>query len=149
MTAMVEMNDEDDEFLDLFEDDIQYIAGGSESGFYLVEKAAFEIRLYCVEDAAAPRIYPVPLKPTSLHAKQCLILGMISQRSEYFHLHFRYGKDYLLLAWNDGQKCGKIKMSSHCGQNQQIRAQGPLRSNSGLSGLRRERVLAIARRHAR
>jgi hypothetical protein len=69
------MNDEDDEFLDLFEDEIQYIAGGSESGFYLVEKAAFETRLFCVEDAAAPRIYPVPLKPTSLHAKQCLILG--------------------------------------------------------------------------
>ncbi|CBY08311.1 unnamed protein product [Oikopleura dioica] len=73
-TSRQEMNDEDDEFLDLFEDEIQYIAGGSESGFYLVEKAAFETRLFCVEDAAAPRIYPVPLKPTSLHAKQCLIL---------------------------------------------------------------------------
>lgn len=73
-TSRQEMNDEDDEFLDMFDEDIQYIAGGSESGFYLVEQAAFEIRLYCVEDASAPRIFPVPLKPTSLHPKQCLIL---------------------------------------------------------------------------
>ena len=32
------MNDEDDEFVDLFEGDICYIAGGNQSGFYLVEE---------------------------------------------------------------------------------------------------------------
>lgn len=70
------MNDEDDEFVDLFDNDICYIDGGNQSGFYLVEDPLFETRLYCVEDAAAPRIFPIPLKPSSLHPKHCLILGL-------------------------------------------------------------------------
>jgi len=69
------MNDEDDEFIDLFDNDICYIDGGNQSGFYLVEDPVFDTRLYCVEDAAAPRIFPIPLKPASLHPKHCLILG--------------------------------------------------------------------------
>ena len=49
------MNDEDDEFLDLFDGDICYIDGGNQSGFYLVEEPVFETRLahiislYCVK----------------------------------------------------------------------------------------------------
>ena len=39
------MNDEDDEFLDLFDGDICYIDGGNQSGFYLVEEPVFETRL--------------------------------------------------------------------------------------------------------
>ena len=39
------MNDEDDEFVDLFDGDICYIDGGNQSGFYLVEEQVFETRL--------------------------------------------------------------------------------------------------------
>ena len=39
----LEMNDEDDEFVDLF-DDLCYIDGGNQSGFYLVEEQVFETR---------------------------------------------------------------------------------------------------------
>ena len=38
------MNDEDDEFIDLFDGDICYIDGGNQSGFYLVEEQVFETR---------------------------------------------------------------------------------------------------------
>ena len=38
------MNDEDDEFVDLFDGDICYIDGGNQSGFYLVEEQVFETR---------------------------------------------------------------------------------------------------------
>ena len=37
------MNDEDDEFVDLF-GDVCYIDGGNQSGFYLVEEQVFETR---------------------------------------------------------------------------------------------------------
>ena len=38
------MNDEDDEFLDLFDGDVCYIDGGNQSGFYLVEEKTLETR---------------------------------------------------------------------------------------------------------
>ena len=86
-TLRQEMNDEDDEFLDLFDGDICYIDGGNQSGFYLVEEQVFETRLYCIEDAAAPRIFPVPLKASSLHPKHVLILGNLTPtRTVYTNL---------------------------------------------------------------
>ena len=43
LKIFLEMNDEDDEFVDLF-DDLCYIDGGNQSGFYLVEEQVFETR---------------------------------------------------------------------------------------------------------
>ncbi|CAD5220329.1 unnamed protein product [Bursaphelenchus xylophilus] len=46
-THREDMNDESDEFLDLFDDDITYISGGrTQSGFYTVVKPKFVTRLY-------------------------------------------------------------------------------------------------------
>ncbi|PVD37897.1 hypothetical protein C0Q70_00499 [Pomacea canaliculata] len=46
-TAREEMNDEDDEFLSMFENGVSYIEGGrTSSGFYTVDDANYEVKLY-------------------------------------------------------------------------------------------------------
>ena len=84
-------------------------------------------RLFCIEDAAAPRIFPVPLKASSLHPKHVLILGkrnhkitgkpdILSDIGEKLSVKmiFRCGKEYLLLAWGPFQVRFEVKGTVSC-----------------------------------
>ncbi|XP_077967219.1 protein flightless-1 homolog [Styela clava] len=74
-----EMQDESDEFLDLFDNDIAYIEGGNVSGFYSVEKIEYPLRLYALKGTRTLTPFPVPVEWASLDPHQVLILdnGMI------------------------------------------------------------------------
>lgn len=69
-----EMQDESDEFLDLFNNDIAYIEGGTASGFYSVETTVYTTRLYALSGKRNITPYPVPLECSSLDPLQVLIL---------------------------------------------------------------------------
>ena len=45
-TIREEMNDESDEFMDLFDHNVAYIEGGTASGFYSVEENLYTTRMY-------------------------------------------------------------------------------------------------------
>lgn len=69
-----EMQDESDEFLDLFDNDIAYIEGGTASGFYSVEKTEYPVRLYALKGTRTLTPFPVPIEWSSLDPNQVLIL---------------------------------------------------------------------------
>lgn len=69
-----EMQDESDEFLDLFDNDIAYIEGGTASGFYSVEKTEYPLRLYALRGTRTLTPFPVPIECSSLNPNQVLIL---------------------------------------------------------------------------
>ncbi|XP_077979602.1 protein flightless-1 homolog isoform X2 [Glandiceps talaboti] len=73
-TIREEMGEESDEFLDLFDNDIAYIEGGSASGFYSVEDVEYPTRLYRVSGTANLHLEPVPLEVFSLDPKFVFIL---------------------------------------------------------------------------
>ncbi|XP_013412224.1 protein flightless-1 homolog isoform X3 [Lingula anatina] len=59
-TIREEMNDESDEFMDLFENDIHYIEGGrTASGFFTVEENVFDPRMYRVSGTQTVHLEPV------------------------------------------------------------------------------------------
>lgn len=85
------MNDESDEFLELFSEEIVYIDGArTQSGFYTVEKAAFVNRYLCRSritkkcsclrlyrawvDGPAINMEPVPLSAESLDPRFVFLL---------------------------------------------------------------------------
>lgn len=69
-----EMQDESDEFLELFDNDIAYIEGGSASGFYSVEQTVYPLRLYALAGKRSLKPFPIPVEYSSLDPQQVLIL---------------------------------------------------------------------------
>ena len=63
------MNDESDEFLDLFDHEISYIEGGTASGFYSVEETYYPRRMYKVTTGVSN----VHLDPVSIVESDCLV----------------------------------------------------------------------------
>lgn len=75
-TQREEMNDETEEFLTLFGEEIVYIEGGRTiSGFYTTEKPAHLTRLYRAGvNGTAVEMEPVPLSVESLDPRFCFLL---------------------------------------------------------------------------
>ncbi|VDN08086.1 unnamed protein product [Thelazia callipaeda] len=75
-TEREEMNDESDDFLELFGEEITYIEGArTASGFYTVEKAAHVTRLYrAYVNGNAVEMEPVPVCPDSLDPRYVFLL---------------------------------------------------------------------------
>lgn len=75
-TQREEMNDETEEFLTLFGEEIVYIEGGrTTSGFYTTEKPAHLTRLYRAGvNGTAVEMEPVPLSVESLDPRYCFLL---------------------------------------------------------------------------
>ncbi|VDM10781.1 unnamed protein product [Wuchereria bancrofti] len=75
-TEREEMNDESDEFLELFGEEITYIEGArTASGFYTVEKAAHVTRFYRASVAGNTiEMEPVPVSPDSLDPRYVFLL---------------------------------------------------------------------------
>ena len=69
------MNDEDDEFVDLFDGDICYIDGGNQSGFYLVEEQVFETR-YVGKNVLQNSTFQIIWKSVSFSALLKVSLGL-------------------------------------------------------------------------
>uniref|UniRef100_A0A915C440 Protein flightless-1 homolog n=1 Tax=Parascaris univalens TaxID=6257 RepID=A0A915C440_PARUN len=75
-TEREEMNDESDEFLELFGEEITYIEGArTASGFYTVEKQAHITRLYRASvTGSSVDMEPVPVSPDSLDPRYVFLL---------------------------------------------------------------------------
>lgn len=75
-TIREEMNDESDEFLELFGEEVTYIEGArTASGFYTVEKPVHVTRLYrAVVNGSAVEMESVPLSPGSLDPRYVFLL---------------------------------------------------------------------------
>nr|XP_006817675.1 PREDICTED: protein flightless-1 homolog [Saccoglossus kowalevskii] len=73
-TVREEMGDESEEFLDLFDNGIAYIEGGTSSGFYTVEDIEYPTRLYRVSGTQNLHLEPVPVEVFSLDPKFVYIL---------------------------------------------------------------------------
>ncbi|KAI6076565.1 Protein flightless-1-like protein [Aix galericulata] len=69
-----EMGDESDEFLQVFDNDISYIEGGTASGFFTVEDTQYVTRLYRVYGKKNVKLEPVALKGTSLDPRFVFLL---------------------------------------------------------------------------
>uniref|UniRef100_A0A8C9JEC9 Gelsolin-like domain-containing protein n=1 Tax=Panthera tigris altaica TaxID=74533 RepID=A0A8C9JEC9_PANTA len=67
-TVREEMGDESEEFLQVFDNDISYIEGGTASGFYTVEDTHYVTRMYRVYGKKNIKLEPVPLKGPRLPA---------------------------------------------------------------------------------
>nr|KAF6274181.1 FLII actin remodeling protein [Myotis myotis] len=73
-TAREEMGDESEEFLQVFDNDIAYIEGGTASGFYTVEDTHYVTRMYRVYGKKNIKLEPVPLKGASLDPRFVFLL---------------------------------------------------------------------------
>lgn len=73
-TVREEMGDESEEFLQVFDNDISYIEGGTASGFYTVEDTHYVTRMYRVYGKKNVKLEPVPLKGTSLDPRFVFLL---------------------------------------------------------------------------
>ncbi|CAI5446386.1 unnamed protein product [Caenorhabditis angaria] len=75
-TQREEMNDESEEFLENFGEQIVYVEGGrTSSGFYTTEKAEHVTRLYRASvNGTAVEMEPVPLSVESLDPRFCFLL---------------------------------------------------------------------------
>ncbi|KHN73472.1 Protein flightless-1 -like protein [Toxocara canis] len=75
-TEREEMNDESDDFLELFGEEITYIEGArTASGFYTVEKPAHVTRLYRASvSGSSVDMEPVPVTPDSLDPRYVFLL---------------------------------------------------------------------------
>ncbi|XP_059937704.1 protein flightless-1 homolog isoform X5 [Mesoplodon densirostris] len=73
-TVREEMGDESDEFLQVFDNDISYIEGGTASGFYTVEDTHYVTRMYRVYGKKNLKLEPVPLKGASLDPRFVFLL---------------------------------------------------------------------------
>ncbi|XP_053425144.1 protein flightless-1 homolog isoform X3 [Nycticebus coucang] len=73
-TVREEMGDESEEFLQVFDNDISYIEGGTASGFYTVEDTHYVTRMYRVYGKKNIKLEPVPLKGTSLDPRFVFLL---------------------------------------------------------------------------
>ncbi|KAI1729403.1 gelsolin repeat domain-containing protein [Ditylenchus destructor] len=77
-TVREEMNDESDEFLELFSEEIVYFSGArTQSGFYTVEKTPFAKRLYRASvNGPAIEMEAVPITPESLDPRFVFLLDV-------------------------------------------------------------------------
>ncbi|XP_029413961.1 protein flightless-1 homolog isoform X4 [Nannospalax galili] len=73
-TVREEMGDESEEFLQVFDNDISYIEGGTASGFYTVEDTHYVTRMYRVYGKKNIRLEPVPIKGASLDPRFVFLL---------------------------------------------------------------------------
>ncbi|XP_073653158.1 protein flightless-1 homolog isoform X5 [Tursiops truncatus] len=73
-TVREEMGEESDEFLQVFDNDISYIEGGTASGFYTVEDTHYVTRMYRVYGKKNLKLEPVPLKGASLDPRFVFLL---------------------------------------------------------------------------
>ncbi|XP_065752854.1 protein flightless-1 homolog isoform X2 [Phocoena phocoena] len=73
-TVREEMGEESDEFLQVFDNDISYIEGGTASGFYTVEDTHYITRMYRVYGKKNLKLEPVPLKGASLDPRFVFLL---------------------------------------------------------------------------
>ncbi|XP_040830440.1 protein flightless-1 homolog isoform X3 [Ochotona curzoniae] len=73
-TVREEMGDESEEFLQVFDNDISYIEGGTASGFYTVEDTHYVTRMYRVYGKKNVKLEPVPLRGTSLDPRFVFLL---------------------------------------------------------------------------
>ncbi|ESO93458.1 hypothetical protein LOTGIDRAFT_145300, partial [Lottia gigantea] len=74
-TIREEMNDEDDEFLDMFPNGVSYIEGGrTASGFYSVEDVEYEHRLYRATGTKFVHLERVPVNVKSLDIRHVYLM---------------------------------------------------------------------------
>ncbi|XP_059764534.1 protein flightless-1 homolog isoform X1 [Balaenoptera ricei] len=73
-TVREEMGEESDEFLQVFDNDISYVEGGTASGFYTVEDTHYVTRMYRVYGKTNLKLEPVPLKGASLDPRFVFLL---------------------------------------------------------------------------
>uniref|UniRef100_A0A8C6G3N0 Protein flightless-1 homolog n=1 Tax=Moschus moschiferus TaxID=68415 RepID=A0A8C6G3N0_MOSMO len=73
-TVREEMGDESEEFLQVFDNAISYIEGGTASGFYTVEDTHYVTRMYRVYGKKNIKLEPVPLKGASLDPRFVFLL---------------------------------------------------------------------------
>ncbi|XP_025115858.1 LOW QUALITY PROTEIN: protein flightless-1 homolog [Pomacea canaliculata] len=74
-TAREEMNDEDDEFLSMFENGVSYIEGGrTSSGFYTVDDANYEVKLYRATGTQSVHMERCPLLVNVLDMRHVFLL---------------------------------------------------------------------------
>ncbi|XP_046549598.1 protein flightless-1 homolog isoform X1 [Haliotis rubra] len=74
-TIRVEMNDEDDDFFDLFENGIAYIEGGrTASGFFTVEDTEYETKLYKATGTQSVHMERCPVNVSSLDCRHVFLL---------------------------------------------------------------------------
>uniref|UniRef100_A0A8C6C9G8 Protein flightless-1 homolog n=1 Tax=Monodon monoceros TaxID=40151 RepID=A0A8C6C9G8_MONMO len=73
-TVREEMGEESEEFLQVFDNDISYIEGGTASGFYTVEDTHYVTRMYRVYGKKNLKLEPVPLKGASLDPRFVFLL---------------------------------------------------------------------------
>ncbi|MBW00433.1 Protein flightless-1, partial [Eschrichtius robustus] len=73
-TVREEMGEESDEFLQVFDNDISYVEGGTASGFYTVEDTHYVTRMYRVYGKKNLKLEPVPLKGASLDPRFVFLL---------------------------------------------------------------------------
>jgi len=70
------MHEESDLFLSNFKNGIQYLHGGFGSGFIHVVAEIIEPRLLQVKGKRYPRVFPVPVKASSLTESDVFILDL-------------------------------------------------------------------------
>ncbi|XP_064595508.1 protein flightless-1 homolog isoform X2 [Liolophura sinensis] len=76
-TSRQEMNDEDDEFLDLFDNEVSYIEGGrTSSGFYTVEDTVYDAKLYRASGSQRIHLERVAVSPSSLDRRYVFFLDV-------------------------------------------------------------------------
>ncbi|KAK6187545.1 hypothetical protein SNE40_005543 [Patella caerulea] len=76
-TIREEMNDEDDDFLDMFPNGVSYIEGGrTASGFYTVEDVEYEQRLYRATGTKYVHLERVPVDAGSLDCRHVFLVDV-------------------------------------------------------------------------
>ncbi|KRY77918.1 Protein flightless-1 -like protein, partial [Trichinella pseudospiralis] len=85
-TIREEMNDESDEFLDIFNQDIIYVEGGrTPSGFFTIEEVHRPPRLYRVSTVAKRlNFYSVPLSLNSLDPRFVFLLDTVEKLTVWY-----------------------------------------------------------------
>ncbi|KAK2510157.1 LOW QUALITY PROTEIN: hypothetical protein MC885_017836, partial [Smutsia gigantea] len=73
-TVREEMGEESEEFLQVFDNNISYIEGGTASGFYTVEDTHYITRMHRVYGKKNIKLEPVPLKGASLDPRFVFLL---------------------------------------------------------------------------
>ncbi|KAL5473171.1 hypothetical protein EMCRGX_G027619 [Ephydatia muelleri] len=109
-THREEYGEESEEFLEIFNNTINYIEGGSQSGFFPVQKEDYTIKLYRVQGGKKPFLEPVETASSSLDLGHVFVLDAGTE------LYLWYGNKSTLMERSKGQliaeKIRKIERKS-------------------------------------
>ncbi|XP_068672970.1 protein flightless-1 homolog [Montipora foliosa] len=73
-TVREEQGDESEEFLEVFENGISYVDGGTASGFYTVEDPIYPTRLFRILKTSKVQLEPVEVSTSALDPTFCFVL---------------------------------------------------------------------------